>query len=123
MFQKPEVRFIEPQQVETNSTEVTSSEAAALLAKYGYQQSAPQPIQQNDGHMTIEDWYRELDRQNEEQRMRDHQRRYGPRAITFDDRHINYSNSEYRDLDVDGHNIGIQVQVVSDMPIYGGRRF
>ena len=42
---------------------------------------------------------------------------YGPKAVTFDSRNIGYSNSEYRDLDVDGHNFGIQVQVVSDMPI------
>ena len=36
MYQKPEVYIVEPQQIQTTPVDVTSSEAAQLLAKYGY---------------------------------------------------------------------------------------
>ena len=39
------------------------------------------------------------------------------KAITFDSNNIGYSNSEFRDVDIDGQKFGIQVQVISDMPI------
>lgn len=121
MYQKPEVRLVEPQQVETNSTEVTSSEAAALLAKYGYKQPefSPQPQVNNPyQNMTADQMYAQYEREIAERKQKEYQQRYGPKAVTFDNRNIHYSNSEYRDMDIDGQNIGIQVQVVSDMPIY-----
>ena len=127
MYNRPEVRLIEPQQVDTKSTEVTSSEAANLLAKYGYKtefnNSIPNPQLDNPYHnMTIDDMFSIQQREVDAQRAREHQRRYGPKSITFDNNNVNYSNTEYRDLDVDGHNFGIQVQVVSDMPINNNRR-
>lgn len=127
MYQKPEVRILEPQQVETNSTEVTSSEAANLLAKYGYKTEFNNPIptpQVNNPYqnMTADEMFLASQREIEAQRSREYQRRYGPKAVTFDSNQINYSNTEYRDLDFDGHNFGIQVQVVSDMPINNNRR-
>ncbi len=127
MYNRPEVRLIEPQQVDTKSTEVTSSEAANLLAKYGYKtefnNTIPNTQLDNPYHnMTIDDMFSIQQREVDAQRAREHQRRYGPKSITFDNNNVNYSNTEYRDLDVDGHNFGIQVQVVSDMPINNNRR-
>ena len=127
MYQKPEVRLIEPQQEQTTQTEVTSSEAAALLAKYGYKNPEYNaPIQQNtdpNQNLTAEEFFALHDRECESQRQRELQRKYGPKASTFDSNNIRYSNSEYRDLDLDGQNFGIQVQVVSDMPINNNRRY
>lgn len=127
MYQKPEVRLIEPQQEQTTPTEVTSSEAAALLAKYGYKHPEYNaPIQTNNNpynNLTADELFAIQQREIEEIRQREIQRRYGPKAATFDSNNIRYSNSEYRDLDVDGHNFGIQVQVVSDMPINNNRRY
>jgi glucan-binding YG repeat protein len=126
MYQKPEVRLIEPQQEQTTSTEVTSSEAAALLAKYGYRNPEyNEPVQQNtdpNQNLTADEFFAIQQREFEAQRQRELQRMYGPKAATFDSNNIRYSNSEYRDLDVDGQNFGIQVQIVSDMPIDNNRR-
>jgi hypothetical protein len=120
MYSKPEVRIIQDQQINTSPAEVTSSEAAALLAKYGYSSNTynnqPQaPIQDNG--LTVQDLYAQHDREIELQRQKEIQRRNGPKAYTFDTTNIHYSNTDYRTLDTDG-NFGIQVQVVSDMPIY-----
>jgi hypothetical protein len=127
MYQRPEVRLIEPQQEQTTQTEVTSSEAAALLAKYGF--NAPgynTPNQVNNDpnqNLTAEEFFNIQQREIEEIRQRELQRRFGPKANTFDSNNIRYSNSEYRDLDIDGQNFGIQVQVVSDMPINNNKRY
>lgn len=128
MYQKPEVRIIDPQQVESKSVETTSAEAAALLAKYGYKNSEQsfqpdQPVktQQSRG-FTADELYEMQLREEEERRNLEWQRIYGPKAMTFDSNKINYSNVEYRDLGIDGQNVGIQVQIVSDMPIYNNNQ-
>lgn len=129
MYQKPEVRIIDQQQVESKSAEVTSAEAVALLAKYGYNnnggtnkvQEEPKNVHPHT-QLTADQLYQLQLREEEEFRRREMERRYGPKPVTFDGNRINYSNVEYRDLDIDGHNIGIQVQVVSDMPINNYRR-
>lgn len=119
MYQKPDVYIIEPQQVQTSSIDVTNSEAAQLLAKYGYKSTefnSPIPAP-NTNDLTIDEFYEMHNRIEREKREREYQMRYGPKSITFDNRNINYSNTDYRDMDIDGYNIGIQIQVVSDMPI------
>ena len=127
MYQRPEVRLVEPQQVQTTSTEVTSSEANALLVKYGYKSpeynfSPTIPNQNNDPYknLTADELFAIHQREMEKNRQKEHQRRFGPKASTFDSDNIRYSESQYRDLDVNGHSFGIQVQIVSDMPINGG---
>jgi len=125
MYQKPEVRIIEPQQEQSTPTNVSNSEAAYLLAKYGYKNPEYNaPVQQNDPNqnLTAEEFFALHDKELEAQRQKELQRMYGPKAATFDSNNIRYSNSEYRDLDVDGQNFGIQVQVVSDMPIQNNNR-
>jgi len=122
MYQKPEVRIVEPQQEQTFPVEVTNSEAFSLLSKYGYNKSSEfnnsvEPIQQDNPYqkMTSDEMWLAQQRELEQKRQMEYQRRYGPRAVTFDNRNVNYSNTEYRQLD--GGNFGIQVQIVSDMPI------
>lgn len=122
MYSKPEVRIIQDQFIETKPQEVTSSEAADLLAKYGYssQNLNPQPNAPNKNNvLTAQDLYDQYDREIELQRQSEMQRRYGPKAITFDNNKVNYSSSDYRSLE-DG--FGVQVQVVSDMPIYNNNK-
>jgi len=121
MYQKAEVRIIQDQQVDTRPAEVTSSEAADLLAKYGYStEHLPknEPTQvRND--LTIEQLYAQHDREIELQKQREIQRRNMPKAYTFNNNNINYSSTDYRSVE-DG--FGIQVQVVSDMPLYNNNR-
>ena len=121
MYQKAEVRIIQDQQVDTKSAEVTSSEAADLLAKYGYStehltKSNPHPVQMD---LTAEELYAQYDREFENQRQKELQKRNMPKAVTFDSNNINYSSTDYRSIE-DG--FGIQVQIVSDMPIYNNNR-
>lgn len=123
MYQKPEVYIVEPQQIQTTPVDVTSSEAAKLLAKYGYKSPEfnnpnPTPTKYDPtSELTVGELYEMQDRIERERIEKEHQMRYGPKSVTFDSRNINYSNSDYRDMDIDGQNIGIQIQVVSDMPI------
>lgn len=121
MYNKPEVRVLQNQEVNSRPVEVTSSEAANLLAKYGYSnpQTSTHTHTNSDGGLTAEDLYAQFDRELEIQRQRDFERRIAPKAITFDSRNINYSTTDYRNLD-DG--FGIQVQIVSDMPIYNNNK-
>lgn len=119
MYSKPEVRIIQDQQVESKPQDVTSSEAADLLAKYGYstQNYNPQPTTTNNPNndITAQQLYDQWDREMELQRQKELQRRNGPKAYTFDNNNVNYSSTDYKSLD-DG--FGIQVQIVSDMSIY-----
>jgi hypothetical protein len=124
MYQRPEVRIIEPQQEQSTPADVTGSEAAYLLAKYGYQPQPSVGVQtyNPDADLTFEEMIAKQQRELNDEKIREQQRMYGPKASTFDSNNIRYSNSEYRDLDLDGQNFGIQVQVVSDMPIQNNNR-
>jgi len=122
MYSKPEVRIIQDQQIDSNPVNVTSSEAADILAKYGYssQQYNTFSNTQKEEGLTAEEMYAQYDREIEMKLQQERQRRYGPKAITFDSNNINYSSNDYRSLE-DG--FGVQVQIVSDMPIYNNRRY
>lgn len=115
MYHKPEVRVIEFQQETTQPAEVTSSEANALLAKYGWTQpqvQTQQSLPANHG-MTFDEMIRE-----EEMRKASQMKPHTPNPYSFDRSRVAYHNSEYRDLGIDGHNVGIQVQIVTDMKLY-----
>lgn len=115
MYQKPEVRVIEYQQETSRPTEVTSSEANALLAKYGWTQPQVDNHQPQSPNMDLT--FEELIQQ-EERRKASLQRPQAPTPHSFDRNRVAYHNSEYRDLGVDGHNVGVQVQIVTDMKMY-----
>lgn len=121
MYSKPEVRIIQDQQIESKPQEVTSSEAADLLAKYGYasQNYNPQVFPQKKNGITAQEMYEQYDKEVELQRQKELQRRFGPKAYTFDNNNINYSSTDYKSLE-DG--FGVQVQIVSDMPIYNNNQ-
>lgn len=123
MYSKPEVRVIQDQQVDTTSKQFTSSEAADLLAKYGYstqQINTDLPLSKPEQDLTVQQLYEQYDREVELQKQKEMQRRNGPKAYTFDNDRISYSSTDYRNLD---EGFGVQVQVVSDMPIYNNRRY
>lgn len=116
MYQKPEVRVIEYQQESSQPTEVTQSEANALLAKYGWSQPQVQnnlPPQCPNANLTFDELI-----QQEEMRKASQQRPQTPQPHSFDRSKVSYHNSEYRDLGIDGHNVGVRVQIVTDMKMY-----
>ena len=117
MYRQAEVRVVEPQQEQTQSQEVSGYDAAALLAKYGYTQPHTNNIEPHNpsSNLTFEEMVAIQEREIAAKRQRDQQRMVGPRAYTFDGRNVNYSETKYSS--VEGENFGIQIQIVSDMPI------
>lgn len=116
MYQKPEVRVIECQQETSQPTEVTQSEANALLAKYGFAQpqfQSPEQPKNSNADLTFEELIRQ-----EEMKKLSQRKPQTPNPYSFDRNRVAYHNSEYRDLGIDGHNVGVQVQIVTDMKMY-----
>jgi hypothetical protein len=124
-MQRPEVRIIEPQQEEIRAVDASQSERDYLLAKYGYKQVSPSYQEESynpNQHLTFEEMVTLEESKMREMRRREMEKRNVPRPYTFDGDRVNYHESKYSDLDLDGQNFGIQVQIVSDMPINNNNR-
>lgn len=115
-MQRPEVRIIDNQQVTTSNPTIDQSEADYLLAKYGYKQNYTAPkATPYQNPQSFEDMVRSQEaeqRRIEEERYR---RINGPHPVSFDN--VNYSETKWSDLEVDGNRLGIKVQIVTDMKI------
>jgi hypothetical protein len=121
-MQRPEVRLVQDQQITINENPVniSSAEAYDLLAKYGYNTTPPpqqQPIDPNQ-NLTFQQMLDIEERKIKEQQYRQQQELNRPHAYTFNDRNVNYHNTDLRSLDDTG--FGVKVQVVSDMNIDKG---
>ena len=104
---RPDVRIIQDQSVETKVLDSTSSEAAALLAKYGYAtNNSPQKIVETQGE-TFEEMIAKQQRE-----LNPQPRRNTPNSITFDSRNIGHASEEFRELD---EGFGMKITIVSDM--------
>ena len=120
---KPEVRLIQDQQIETNENpSVDSWEAEQLLRKYGYQgtqytHSPNQPAPQQDPSqgLTFEEMIeREEAKKRDEEARRRHQAS-GPKPISFDGRNGYHTETRYGSDEDSGY--GFKIQITSDMPI------
>jgi hypothetical protein len=119
-MQRAEVRIVEPQQEQTTSVEIYGSEADALLAKYGFK-SQPTQIQQPirnqnpNSELTVDELFmiqqREIEQENQ-RRYQNSQQRNNPNG---------YSENKF--ATIEGTDFGIQIQVVSDMPLYNNNRY
>lgn len=114
-MERPSVRIVQPQQVETKSVDVSGSEADYLLSKYGYSTNTqiPTPIKNN---LSFEEMVLQQERQEKSDRDRkeiekQHQIN-APRPVTFDSRNVGYSETKFIDIE-DG--FGIKVTIVSNM--------
>lgn len=119
-MQRPEVRLIQSQQVETNENpNIDSWEAEQLLRKYGYQDtqySTNQEFQTPvDNGLTFDQMiaHEESKKRNEE--MRRQQQTNGPKPISFDGNGGYYTETKYGSDEDSGY--GFKIQVTSDMPI------
>ena len=123
-MQKPEVRIIEPQQEETRVVDASQSEKDFLLSKYGYRSTSQiEPSHLTNSpydNMTYDEFAELNERIQRERQISEQQRISIPRAYTFDN--VNYHESKHSSLDIDGHNLGIQVNITSDMPINNNNR-
>jgi hypothetical protein len=104
---RPEVKIEQSYSSESRDLDINGSEAAALLAKYGYsnnshQNSAPEMAANTE---TFEEMVARHERSKKEKKKT-------PNSYTFDGNNINYYSEDYRTIE-DG--IGIKITVVSDM--------
>lgn len=129
-MQRPEVRLIDAQTTsEPVEINVSSSEAYALMAKYGInptqapQQFQPQPqfVDPNrdltfDQMIELEEQKLRAERQRKEYERQQELNR--PTPYSFDRNKVQYHNNDYRTIEDTG--FGIEVKIVSDMPINKG---
>lgn len=119
-MQRPDVRIIDNQQETVTDANISQLEAEALLYKYGFRQSPPsisQPQPQQKG-LTFDEMVRKQEAEERRVQEERHRKMYGPKAITFDSDRINYSETKYSSVDINGGNsFDIKVQIVTDMKI------
>lgn len=119
-MQRPEVRLVQDQQVETNENpNIDSWEAEQLLRKYGYQntqysthQEAPLPV---DNGLTFEQMIAQEESRIRGEEMRRQQQMNGPKPVSFDGRNGYHSETKYGSDDDSGY--GFKIEITSDMPI------
>jgi hypothetical protein len=119
-MQRPEVRLIQGQQVETNENpNIDSWEAEQLLRKYGYQNTQysthQEPTTPVDNGLTFEQMLAQEESKRKEEEMRRKQQMNGPKPISFDANGGYYTETKYGSDDDSGY--GFKIQVTSDMPI------
>lgn len=115
-MQRAEVRIIEPQQVQSKPSDVSNSEAEALLAKYGFSnRTQPQYSPNPTNNLTAEEMWAMEQRRVEEEKQRKQKQMYGPKPYSFDKGQVGYSETKW--ASIEGNSFGIQVQIVSNMPI------
>ena len=119
-MQRPEVRLVQNQQVETNENpNIDSWEAEQLLRKYGYQntqysthQETPVPV---DNGLTFEQMIAQEEARIKGEEMRRRQQMNGPKPISFDGSNGYHTETKYGSDDDSGY--GFKIQITSDMPI------
>lgn len=116
MFEKPQVRIIQDQQVES-TREITGSEAEEILRKYGhsYQSSTRiEPDQPQDSGMTFEDMVRNQESKEREEQLRRQQKMSGQRPITFNGTQY---DTEVRYGSDDETGFGFRIEITTDMKL------
>jgi len=118
-MQKPEVRIIEPQFEETKEANVSNAERNYLLSKYGFTSPNQQEnyVSTENVGLSFEEMIQQEEIRLAEERRRNYERMNRPVPHSFDPDRMNYYENKYSDLDVGGGNYGIQIQIMSDMPI------
>lgn len=119
-MQRPEVRLIQGQQVETNENpNIDSWEAEQLLRKYGYQNTQystnQEPQASVDNGLTFEQMIAQEEARIKGEEMRRQQQMNGPKPISFDGRNGYHTETKYGSDDDSGY--GFKIQITSDMPI------
>lgn len=124
---KPDIRIIDAQTTsEPVQLNVSSAEAYALMAKYGINPTQAQTVQQPivnpnanltfDEMVAMEEQKIKAEKQRKEaERLREMNK---PTPYSFDRDRVQYYNNDYRSIEDSG--FGMEVKVVSDMPINKG---
>jgi hypothetical protein len=116
MFEKPQVRIIQDQSIES-TREITGSEAEEILRKYGYTQrfsTRPEEMHHQQSALTFEEMVAQQEAKQREEEMRRKQRIQGPKPITFNgdngyDSEIIYGS--------DDSGFGFKIEITTDMKL------
>lgn len=118
-MERPQVRLIEDQKIQSKDVEVTGYEAEQLLRKYGYDNqnfsTIPNQPHQTKKDLTFEEMIAQEETKRREEEMKRRAKLYGPKPTTFDankgyDTEVKYGSDE-------DTGFTFKVQIVSDMPI------
>jgi hypothetical protein len=117
---RPEVRIVQNQEIETNQNpNIDNWEAEQLLRKYGYKpensNTFQQPEQIEQPGMTFEEMIAQEENRRNQERMRMEQQMRGPKPVSFDGRNGYYSQTSYG-TDSDS-GFSFKIEVTSDMNI------
>jgi hypothetical protein len=122
-MEKPQVRIIEPQSEEIINTPISNYEKELLLLKYGLNNEIVnrETVANPNRHLTFEEMVAIEEQKQLEIRRKEFELRNRPKPISIDSDKVNYHESKYSSMDLDGFDLGIQVQIFSDMPIKNRR--
>ena len=116
---RPEVRVVQNQQIETNDNpNIDSWEAEQLLRKYGHQSSSNNtniPEKNVDNGLTFEEMVAQEEMRLKNEKIKREQQMRGPKPISFDGRNGYYSETTYG-TDSDS-GFSFKIEVTSDMNI------
>ncbi len=116
---RPEVRVVQNQQIETNDNpNIDSWEAEQLLRKYGYQSSSNStniPETNVDNGLSFEEMVTQEEMRLKNEKIKREQQMRGPKPISFDGRNGYYSETTYG-TDSDS-GFSFKIEVTSDMNI------
>jgi len=116
---RPEVRVVQSQQIETNvNPNIDSWEAEQLLRKYGYQSSSNNtniPEINVDNGLSFEEMVAQEEMRLKNEQMKRDQQMRGPKPISFDGRNGYYSETTYGSDSDSGFSF--KIEVTSDMNI------
>ena len=118
MYQRPQVRVIQDQSVES-TREITGSEAEELLRKYGYAQpqqfsTRQEPEQPIDTGLSFEQMVAQQEAKRKEEALRQQQRMNGPKPITFSGNNGYDTEVKYGS---DDSGFGFRIEITTDMKI------
>jgi len=118
-MQRPEVRLIQNQQVETNDNpQIDGWEAEQLLRKYGYQNTQYSTNQEQthvENPLTFEEMIAQDETKKRNEEMKRQHQMNGPKPVSFDGRNGYHTETKYGSDDDSGY--GFKIQITSDMPI------
>jgi hypothetical protein len=116
---RPEVRVVQNQQIETNNNpNIDSWEAEQLLRKYGHQSSSNNtniPETNVDNGLTFEEMVAQEEMRLKNEKMKRDQQMRGPKPISFDGRNGYYSETTYGSDSDSGFSF--KIEITSDMNI------
>jgi hypothetical protein len=116
---RPEVRVVQNQQIDTNNNpNIDSWEAEQLLRKYGYQSSSNNtniPETNVDNGLSFEEMVAQEEMRLKNEQIKRDQQMSGPKPISFDGKNGYYSETTYGSDSDSGFSF--KIEVTSDMNI------